>query len=350
MSASRNRRYVALAVLLLVGIVFASSFGLLLSDFESKYAAQQVNPETDTQQVAAASNRVVDLNERVAQNPPGVKQSIEIAVSNGTYTGTGHPGELFFIADENYTYAVYRDSYYRWNSTTDENSSRVTIRLRSVSATRVSDTLATPYRNASSGIKQVIRQGNASPGMTLRTGLFERNNTYYTVTVTNEASVFASIIFAPITLVLQTVGRAYAMVAAGLLILLRMKNRDLHPVTLRSSLVLAAAVVPVIWILTTLTESGSIGLRYVVQPAAGFCVALGVFAGFTVRCKTKKMLAATTGLIVITAVIGSAILAGPFAAIGALFGLFIAWVASLPLVPYGYYFSGDESTGTSLSE
>jgi hypothetical protein len=133
-------------------------------------------------------------------------------------------------------------------------------------------------------------------------------------------------------------------------ILLRVKNRGLHPVTLRNNLALAAAVVPVVWILTTVTESGSMGLRYVVQPAAGFCIALGVFAGFTFRCRTKKMLLAATGLIVVSAVIGAGVLAGPFAAVGALLGLFLAWVASLPLVPYGYYFSGGESAETTVND
>lgn len=341
MTASSTRRYGAVVVLLLVGIVFASSFGLLLSDFESRYAAQPINPETDTQQVAAADDRVINLNKRVAQNPPGVGRAIDTAVRTGAYSGTNHPGELYLIADEDHSFAVYRGAYYRWNSTTNENTSQVTIRLRSVPAASVADTLATPYNRASPGVKRVIRQGNATPGKTLRTGLVKRGTTYYAVTITNEVSVFAHIILAPITLVLKTVGRAYVVVATGLLILLWAEDRDTHPLMLRSSLVFAVAVVPVVWALTTVGESGSVDFRYIVEPAAGFCVALGAFAGVALRQGATRTLATVTGIVVGMGVIGAGVLGGPVAAIGALFGLFIVWVASLPLVPYGYYFSSE---------
>ena len=344
MNSSPTRRYIALGVLLVVGIVFMLSFGFIVSDLEADFAAEEVDPATDIQQTAAASGEIIDLNQRVADNPPGVERAIETAVNSGSYAGTDHPGELIFIAEEESAFAVYQGSYYRWNSTANDNTSQVTIRMQPVSPEQVATTIATPYQKATPAIKRVIRQGSGTPVATERPGLYIRDGTYYAVTITNEGSIFASLILAPITFVLQTVGRAYAVVAVGLLFLLRTGKRGLHPVTLRKGLLLAAAVIPAVWILTTLSESGSLDLRYVAEPAAGFCVALGIFAGYTIRRQQKKYLALATVLVALIATIGAGVVSGPFAAAGALLGLLICWIASLPLVPYGYYLSSADSS------
>lgn len=338
--ADRRRRVLAAFALAMVGGVLVGTFGFAFSGGlpETTYVAREVDPATDPGIVANASGEVLNLDRRVARNP-GFRPAFETAARRGVFEGThrspNQTGDLYLFADDaDAKYAVYEDRYYRWNSTTRPADDFVRIRLEPVDSATVMDDLAVPYAEASRASRRLVRNGASRNVSTPNETIVVRNGTYYAIDVESERSVFVRILAAVGTFVGSVPGRTYLV--CGLVLTGLLRSGDPTPLDPKIGFAVSVSVLPVSWVLATFT-TGSVVLNYGVVPVGAALVALGLPLGVLLRrWRLRRVIAVLVGGWLAVIVIAGALYStlGIFAAV---LGLGFVSVASLPLVPYGYY-------------
>ena len=338
--ANWNRRVVAVFALVVVGTILSLAYGFALSGAVPSvdYDAREVDPETDSGAVANASSEVLNLDHEIAHTP-GIESAIETAAERGVYEGTyespNQTPDLYTFADDAYEkYAVYEGQYYRWNSTTRPENDYVRIRMDPMSAETVMADIAVPYSEASPASKRLIRNQTLNSTTPPDENIVVRNGTYYTISPRSETSVLARLLTALSLFVVSVPGQAY--LGSGLALSAFLRSGESHPLGLTRSLAAVALVLPVSWMLATLS-SGSALINYGVIPAVAALVALGLPFGVLLRQRGPLRVAAVVGggWLAVTAVSG--IVYGVLGVVGAVVGLGLVSIAGLPLVPYSYY-------------
>ncbi len=205
-------RYLAIALLCLVGLALAVSFTVVMgAAADLTFTAESFDPETEPAEAATAPE-VIDLEQRAENNPDGVGDAFDSAAEEGIYDepGSEHPDELVFVADDNdrYEYAVYGGEYYEWESAVGDNSDHVLIELEPTTAQSVMDSAAVPYDEASSEAQSAVG-GEEVTGFDVSEKIVSSEESYYAVSMENPGAFLVQLLVAPITAVLQSVGVAF---------------------------------------------------------------------------------------------------------------------------------------------
>lgn len=344
-----TKRYAAVIALLLVGVLCTQAVGGI-SGMQTTYDATRVDPATDAAQIAAHDPDVVALNDWIDSMPPEADTVIRQAIENGTYSGDVPP-ELHMRLedyDNESTIAVYRGEYYRMNVTVAEETTDARITITPITAADAARAVATPYADANATIRHAIQSGSATTDqIVVEQGLVSKDDAYYLVVPQNEGAVIGKFFAMLGGFVLNPIGYAYGTAALVLLGALRVRQVA-RPLVERDPFVAMAGTVLILWFWTTVTGSGTIGLRYVVYPLVGAVAALGLLAGIYFRGQAWRRLAVLT---VGTPVVGIGAALVSVGAYGILFGslaLVVGWFGSLPLVGYGYAFADGSDAESAI--
>lgn len=331
-----SRRVAAVVALLIVGLALSSLFGAHVTGFDTTQVATEVSPETDPGTVATRVDAVLDAESLVNDDPSASRSAVETAFETGRYDGDDHPTELHVALDDaDYRYAVYGESYYRWNATTGANASSVAIRTEPVAAETVLSELAVPYEEASPAARRAVDEGEIEDDLVANDTVVVDDGTYYVIGLENPGRTALRLIATPFVLLLTSAGRAYLGVALGLLALVA--RRGDHPLNGPRGLAVAGLAVPASWVVTATTESGSVLVNYGIEPAFALAVALWLLAGVGLRRERYAALVGGGVAVGVLAVAVAGVVVGIFAGVGTGLALMAAGVLGLPLVPYGYY-------------
>lgn len=331
-------RYAAVLVLLAVGLLCASA-GTTGAPADATYAATHVDPAADGARIATADPDLVDFDEWADGVPESGVHALREALRDGRYDGPVPP-ELYVRLDDyanESVVGVSRGDYYRLRVATDGNTTDVTLTATPLAPETAAHAVATPYADADPALRRAMANGTATADGFVPPALVERGDDYYVVEPANDGALAGRLAAAIGAFLLRPPGYAYVAAAFAILAGLRAR-RDPRPLDGRSALGVAAATVALIWVGTTLTGSGSLGMRYVVYPILGAVAALGLLAGLLVRRGSWGRLVALT---VLTPLAGAGASAVALGVPGVLFGalaLVCGWATSLPLVAYGYAF------------
>jgi len=334
-------RYAAVLALLAVGLLCAGA-GTTGAPADATYAATHVDPATDGARIATADPDLVDFDDWTDGVPDSGARALREALRDGTYEGSVPP-ELYVRLDDHANESVVgvsRGDYYRLRVATDGDTTDVALTATALAPETAAHAVATPYADADPTLRRAIANGTATADGFVAPGLVQRGGDYYVVEPANGGALVGRFAAAIGAFLLRPPGYAYVAAAFAILAGLRAR-RTARPLDGRSALGVAAATVALIWVGTTLTGSGSLGMRYVVYPILGAVAALGLLAGLLVRRGSWARLAALT---VLTPLLGAAASAVALGVPGVLFGalaLVCGWSASLPLVAYGYAFGAD---------
>lgn len=345
------KRYAAVVLLLVVGVLCMQAPGAV-TDLQTTYDATPVDPAADATAIAAGDSDVADLDEWAASMPSEAADVIHHAATNGSYNGSV-PSELLIRLDEyeNTTTAVYDGQYYRMNATTAEQTTEARLALASISPTEATTTVATSYTDTDTDsiARRAIEQGNVTTDtFAVQTGLISQNGEYYLVTPRNGGAIVGKFFAVIGGILLNPIGNAYSIAGIALIAALR-RRHSVRPLDEKSALAVVGGTIAVLWLWTTLSGSGSFGVRYTVFPLMGAVAALGLLAGLYLRWRSWHRLGVLT---VGTLAIGIGAVVGILGFFGLLLGplaLFIGWLGSLPLVGYGYVFTAREKSGSEPS-
>lgn len=345
------KRYAAVVLLLVIGVLCMQAPGAV-TDLQTTYDATPVDPAADATAIAAGDSDVADLDEWAASMSSEAASVVHHTAANGSYNGSV-PSEFHSQLDdyENTTIAVYDGQYYRMNATTAEQTTEARLALASIPPTEATTTVATPYTDTDtdSVVRRAIEQGNVTTDtFAVQTGLISRNGNYYLVTPRNEGAVVGKLFAMIGGFLLNPIGNAYSVAGIGLIVALR-RRYSARPLDERSALAVVGGTIAVLWLWTTLSGSGTVGVRYTVFPLMGAVAALGLLAGLYLRWRSWHRLGVLT---VGTIAVGIGAVVGVLGVFGLLLGplaLFIGWLGSLPLVGYGYVFTAREESGSEPS-
>jgi len=328
-----DRRTVALVVLLVAGVALSFSFHAAADSVSSvTYTATPVEPGEDSELVARAAVNVTDLGDRLSGTPTRHREPVRTAAATGSYTGSLDPELDIAVDDIEARYVLFDGRYYDWALSTSPVTTNATIRMTPVDPAAVFETVSRPAAGAPAEVRTAIEEGS-SVGLTVESGLYRQQGSYYVVAPENEGAVLAQLAGVLAGLVLTPVGRGYVAVAVALL---GYRYRDPtrgRSLTARRAAAVPALAVPVALAGTALFESGSVA-RFVMGPATSFVVAAGALAG--VFAKQRRW----GWLVGATLAVGLAATAAVTAAIGLaglLFGPVLVVVGlATGVVPFGY--------------
>jgi len=334
------KRYGIVIVLLLAGLLLAQ-VGSAAADLRTTYDSTRVSPADDVGQIATGDPAVANLDAWVSSMPAAAGDAIATAVENGTFHGDVPP-ELYTRLshyENDSTVAAYHGRYYRLNVTRSGRTTETWLTTTPLSPAAAAAAVATPYREASPGIRHAVDGGNASTArFAVGRALVAKDGAYYLVTPHAEGSVVGKFFGALVGAIFQPVARAYVVAGVALLAALRRRGSN-QPLDGPTALAAVGGTVALLWVDATLTQTGSLAFRYVVFPAVGAVAALGLLAGRAFRRRSWLRLLA---LSIASAVGGVVAVAISMGAVGLLLGvpaLVAGWFGSLPLAGYGYAFT-----------
>ncbi|WP_459889346.1 hypothetical protein [Halostagnicola bangensis] len=340
-------RYLAIALLCLVGLALAVSFAVVMAAGDDlTFTAEPSDPETESSE-AATAQQVIDLEQRAENNPAGVADAFDTATEEGVYDepASAHPDELVRIADDDdrYEYAVYGGEYYEWESAVGENSDHVLIELEPTTAQEVIDSVAVPYEEASNEAQSAV-DGEEATGFEISEKIVDDDGTYYAVSMANPGVVIVQLFVAPITAVLQSVGIAFLVVGGWLL--RKAVGGVSRPLSVKSIAGLAGVAGAATVGIGVLSSSFS-AFSLASLPAIAAAVVTLSLVGLFVRTRQYGPLAgvlfavpiATITLAGVSHALFGGVGAGLFGGVLTLFALVGAGLFGWPLIAYGYWFS-----------
>jgi len=340
-------RTVALVVLLVGGVALSFSFHAAADGVSSvTYTATPVEPGEDPELVARAAVNVTDLGDRLSGTPARHREPVRTAAATGSYTGDLDP-ELDIVVDDIETrYVLFDGRYYDWALSTSPVTTNATIRMTPVDSGTVFDTVARPVAGAPAEVRTAVEEGS-SVGLTVESGVYRQQGTYYVVAPENEGAVLAQLAGVLAGLVLTPVGRGYVAVALALLGYRYRDPTSDRPLSARRAAAAPALAVPVAFAGAALFESGSLA-RFVMGPATAFVVAAGALAGVFAKQRRWGWLVGTTFAVGLAA---TAAVAAAIGLAGLLFGPILVVVGlATGLVPFGYgYWFARESDAAGPS-
>ncbi|RDI69809.1 hypothetical protein [Halopelagius longus] len=340
-------RTLAVLALLVVGIACSFALHAAMSDMQVTYTATEISGGDHPHRVADASNSVVDLDECLDGVSESARRPVVRAARNGSFEGNVSSELDIALDDVNATFAVYDGEYYRWNYSTEENTTFSRIRMNPVDAETVLAATSTPYADASPDARTVIDSGSVS-GRSVERGVYRHDGAYYAVAPEAEAAIAASILEGFLGYLLTPVGRGYVAVAVGLLALRRRYPTVDRPLTVRRAVAVAALAVPIALAATLVFESGSAN-RFVRGPVSAFVVSAGVVAGVLIHRRKWLWLLAWTALLAALTVGGGVLAHGPFGGILGGVSLTVGLLAGVVPLAYGVVFAGDDATADSAA-
>lgn len=335
-------RTVALFGLLAVGLVGSFAFHAAMTDVQVTYTATTVHPGDDPGRVAHASQSVADLDGRLEGTSSRVRRPVDEAARSGSFTGNVTP-ELYTTLDGlDAEYVVYGGSYYRWNATVSEDTTFVEIRMTPADQTSVLKAVATPYRAASAGVREVIDTGSVTGRNDVEPGIYRRDDAYYAVAPERTGALAANLVEAFLGYVLTPVGRGFVAVALGILTYRYREPSANRVLTVRRALAVAALGVPIALVGTALFESGTL-TRFLTSPANTFVVSAGVVAGVLAHQRRWLRLAGWTALVSVLSVGASVLALGVVGVVFGGFGLLVGLLAGTVPLCFGAWFGRAQS-------
>ncbi|ELZ94074.1 hypothetical protein C440_10653 [Haloferax mucosum ATCC BAA-1512] len=333
------KRLAAVVALLLVGVLITQSISVA-GELQTTYVSEEVSAETSPELVAAHDSDIVSLS-RYVNGTSKLEAPVETAAETGIFDGQIESEAYMALddIDEGAEFAVYDGQYYRLSLNVSGDPVSATIRLSPTDWETVSQAAAEPAANASTDVQETIDEDSVDVGSFVDQGLFSRGGTYYLVYPENIGAAYGKLFSAIGAFLFNPVGWAYVITGLGLLIAFRNRS-TVRPLDRKMALAVIPGTLLALWLETTFAGSGSLSMRYVLTPASGVVAAFGLFAGFCLRRRAWKPLVAGSVILPIVVIGVNTLLLGVFGAIfSVLFGLFIGWFGSLPLVLYGYVFA-----------
>lgn len=341
-------RTIALFALLVVGLIGSFAFHAAMTDIQVTYTATAVQPDDDPGEIAYASQSVADLDGRLESKSREIRRPVEKAAQSGSFAGNVTP-ELFTILDGmDAEYVVYNDSYYRWNTTVNNETTFVKIQMSPTDPQSVLEAVSKPYGTASANVQEAIDSGSVTGRNMVEPGVYRRGDTYYAVAPENTGALAANLIEAFAGYVLTPVGRGFVAVALGLLAYQYRNSFADRVLTVRRAFVVAALGIPVALLGTAVFESGSL-TRFLTSPASTFVVSAGVVAGVLVHQRRWGGLAGWTVLVCVLSV-GASVLA--LGVVGVVFGgfrLLAGLFAGVVSLGFGAWFAQEQTDTTAES-
>lgn len=339
-------RTAALFALLVVGLVGSFAFHAAMTDMQVTYTATTVQSGDDPGRVMRASQSVATLDGRLDGKSNEVRRPVHQAAQSGSFSGNVTP-ELYTILDGmDAKYVVYDGSYYRWNTTVNDETTFVDIQTTPTDQAAVLEAVSEPYETASANVQETIDTGSVTGRNMVEPGIYRRANTYYAVAPENTGALAATIVEAFLGYVLTPVGRGFVAVALGLLTYQYRESFTDRVLTVRRAQVVAALGVPVAIVGTALFESGTL-TRFVTSPASTFVVSGGVVAGVLVHQRRWGRLVGWTALVCVVS-IGVSVLA--LGVVGVVFGGFrvlIGLFAGSVSLGFGVWFARERDEETA---
>lgn len=290
------------------------------------------------------SANISNLNTRIDGYDHQTWQPVIQAARTESYQGNVTP-QLAAVLDDLpsqfVTYVVYNGSYYRWNTTVDEEAPSAQIRMDPVNATSVLTTIADPYDTAPPDVQTAIQTGSVESG-SITAGVCQRGETYYAVAPESDTAVLTRILGAGIGYLLTPIGRGFVAVAGGILYYRRRNPLDDRVLTLRRAVAVAAASVPLAFVSTALFESGSL-TRFIMGPASAFVVSAGVVAGVLIHQRRWVALIGATVLVVALTLAANVLASGLAGVFFGLLFLFVGLIAGGVTLVYGIVFGRDQA-------
>ncbi|KTG11613.1 hypothetical protein [Haloferax profundi] len=335
-------RTIALFALLVVGLIGSFAFHAAMTDMQVEYTATSIQHDDDPKEIAHASQSVADLDGRLERKSSEIRRPVEKAAKGGSFAGNVTP-ELYIILDGMDTeYAVYNDSYYRWNTTVHDETTFVEMQMTPADSRSVLEAVSKPYGTASANVQEAIDPGSVTGRNMVEPGIYRRGGTYYAVVPENTGALAANIIEAFFGYVLTPVGRGFVAVALGLLAYQYRNSFADRVLTIRRALVVAALGIPTALIGTAVFESGSL-TRYLTSPASTFVVSAGVVAGVLVHQRRWGRLAGWTALVCVLSIGASVLALGVGGVAFGGFRLLVGLLAGVVSLGFGAWFAQEQT-------
>ncbi|RDZ52214.1 hypothetical protein C5C07_10515 [Haloferax sp. Atlit-4N] len=338
-----RKRLAAVVALLLVGVALSQSFAVATSTsaIESTYQAEEVTADSPPGLVASHDSDVVNLDETVNETPQ-LREPVATAARTGRYDGDIEPEAYMTLSDvnEDAEFAVYDGRYYRFSLNVSGDPVRATIELDPTDWETVSAAASSPASNASADVREAIDEGTVTNSTFVVPGLYERGGAHYLVSSANPGEVIGNFLTIVGGFLFNPIGWAYTVAGLGLLGAFRIHGRA-RPLDRRTALLVVPGTLVAMWLATTLTNTGSLGMRYVLVPGIGAVTAFGLFAGFCIRRGSWKSLVGWSVALVALVIAADAVAIGVVGTIFGALGLVVGWFGSLLLLPYGYALAAD---------
>ncbi|ELZ81224.1 hypothetical protein C454_09271 [Haloferax gibbonsii ATCC 33959] len=338
-----RKRLAAVVALLLVGVALSQSFAVATSTsaIESTYQAEEVTADSPPGLVASHDSDVVNLDETVNETPQ-LREPVATAARTGRYDGDIEPEAYMTLSDvnEDAEFAVYDGRYYRFSLNVSGDPVRATIELDPTDWETVSAAASSPASNASADVREAIDEGTVTNSTFVVPGLYERGGAHYLVSPANPGEVIGNFLTIVGGFLFNPIGWAYTVAGLGLLGAFRIHGRA-RPLDRRTALLVVPGTLVAMWLATTLTNTGSLGMRYVLVPGIGAVTAFGLFAGFCIRRGSWKSLVGWSVALVAVVIAADAVAIGVVGTIFGALGLVVGWFGSLLLLPYGYALAAD---------
>ncbi|RDZ34749.1 MULTISPECIES: hypothetical protein [unclassified Haloferax] len=338
-----RKRLAAVVALLLVGIALSQSFAVATStsSLESTYGAEEVTADSPPGLVASYDPDVVNLAATVNETPQ-LREPVATAARTGRYDGDIEPEAYMTLSDvnEDAEFAVYDGRYYRFSLNVSGDPVRATIELEPTDWETVSTAVSTPAANASADVREAIDGGTVTNSTFVVPGVYERGGAHYLVHPANEGEILGNFLALVGGFLFNPIGWAYTVAGLGLLGAFRVRRRA-RPLDRRTAVLVVPGTLAAMWLGTTLTNTGSLGMRYVLIPGIGVVTAFGLFAGFCIRRGSWKSLVGWSVALAAVVVAADAVAIGLVGTIFGTLGLVVGWFGSLLLVPYGYALASD---------
>jgi hypothetical protein len=288
---------------------------------------------------------VTNLDERLAGTSMRHRHPVQTAAATGSFSGSLEPELDIVVDDIKSPYVWYNESYYAWTVSTHAETTNATIRMSPTDPDTVFENISEPVADAPAEVRTAIHQGE-SIGLTVESGLYQHNGTYYIVAPENEGAVITELASIVAGFILTPVGRGYVAVALGLLGFQYYEPTRDRLLTVRRAAVIPVLAVAVALIGTALFESGSL-LRFVRGPTSAFVVAAGTVAGVLARQRRWLWLASVT---VGTGLVATAAMTAVHGTVGLIFGagiVFIGFITGVVPFGYGYWFAQEPGLPSS---
>ncbi|MCO8268750.1 hypothetical protein NKF06_19755 [Haloferax sp. AB510] len=338
-----RKRLAAVVALLLVGVALSQSFAVATSTstLESTYEADAVTADSPPGLVASHDADVVNLDKTVNRTPQ-LRESVATAARTGRYDGDIEPEAYMTLSDvnEDAEFAVYDGRYYRFSLNVSDDPVGATIELDPTDWETVAAAASSPAANASADVREAIDEGTVTNSTFVVPGLYERGGAHYLVYPANEGEILGNFLAVVGGFLFNPIGWAYTVAGLGLLGAFRIHRRT-RPLDRRTALLVVPGTLVAMWLATTLTSTGSLGMRYVLVPGIGAVTAFGLFAGFCIRRGSWKSLLGWSVALVVVVIAADAVAIGLVGTIFGALGLVVGWFGSLLLVPYGYVLAAD---------
>ena len=340
-------RTVAILGLLVVGVLCSFAFHAAVTDMQVTYTATAVEPGENPSRVASAAGQVTDLDDRLRGEAAAVRRPIDQAATNGSFQGNVSPDLYIILDDMAARYVVYESSYYRWNLTTNPETTFVHVQMSPASADAVLANVSASADAASPEVQAAIESG-ATTGWNVGRGVYRSGETYYAVAPESDGAIAGKLLSGLLGYVLTPVGRGYIAVALGLLAYRYREPLTDRPLTVRRALGVAVLAVPVAVLGALLFESGSAS-RFVTGPVSALVVSSGVVAGVLVHQRRWLGILGFTGLVAALAVGSGALALGVVGGVLGSVAFLVGLITGVIPLLYGVVFGRQNSQGATES-